>query len=640
MSTAQSSADRRLASRSTRPALLILVVAAFLAAFAIEIGGMTMLGKISWPAILCLAILTAAAERFDWSVYGNSRVSVAFAPILASAALFGVVGIAVVVPVAIAAGSIGSGRPLLKTAFNFGVLTLAGSLSAFVFDLFGSVRDPGAWPEVVAPTLLASALNYAASTGLVAAAISLENRVSLTATWKEHFAWLAPHYLVLGLLGVSIAGAYVAFGLSGFALFLLPPLMMRLSLKQYVDRTAESMEQLRVVNDELQSRNQQLLDARAQAATDSLTGLRNHRAFQERIRSELMRTQGDSSIIGLIMLDVDGFKELNDSLGHLAGDQILRDLATALTDVVDRRDVYRYGGDEFAVLLPGLDAIRAAEVGEHLRSAVEKRTDINGGTISVGVASFPDMASTAEELIYTADMAMYWAKSAGKNRVGHLNGLGQQGADVASAWHIADRPHKPSEAVSALVSALGAKGATSDSHAERCSWYALQLADAMGLGEEERSIVGVAALLHDVGNVAVPESIFSKSGPLSKKERAQIRRHSTAALRILGHIPSVAAAAPAILHHHEHFDGSGYPDGLSGDEIPIASRILLVTDAFDAMTTDRSYRKALSVDEAIKELERNRGGQFDPAIVDAFLEVLRRNTPSRSGRKAAAAQLA
>jgi diguanylate cyclase (GGDEF)-like protein len=609
----------------------------YLSALTVEIAGIAMLGDVNWPAVICLAILAAAAERFDWSLYGNSRVSVAFAPILASAALFGIAGIAIVVPVAIVAGSIGSRRPLLKTAFNFGVLTLAGESSALAFDLFGPVRDSGMWPEIIVPTLFASSLNYLVSTGLVAVAISLENRVSLRVTWKEHFAWLAPHYLVLGLLGASIAGAYVAFGLSGFVVFMLPPLMMRLSLKQYVDRTAESMEQLRVVNDELHARNNQLLDARAQAATDSLTGLRNHRAFQERIRGELTRAQANSSIVGLIMLDVDGFKDLNDSLGHLVGDQILRDLATALTDVVEHRDVYRYGGDEFAVLLPGLDAPRSAEIAEHLRSAVEKRMDDNGSTISVGVASFPDMASTAEELIYTADMAMYWAKSAGKNRVGHLNGLRHQGTDVASSWHIADRPQKPPEAVVSLIAALAAKDATIDSHGERCSWYALQLAQAMGLCDEERATIGVAALLHDIANLAVPEDILSKPGPLSKKERAQIRRHSTAPLRILGHIPPIADAAPAILHHHEYFDGSGYPDGLAGEAIPIASRIMLVVDAFDAMTTDRPYRKALGVEKAIEELERNSGSQFDPAVVQAFLNVLRRNTADRPRRKTAAA---
>ncbi len=622
-----STAERRAADRasaSTRPALGILVATVFVGGLAVLAAGLWTLGSVNWAAIVCLATLAALAERFDWSLYGKSRVSVAFAPFLASAALFGVSGVAVVVPVAIIAGSLGARRHATKTAFNFGVLMIAAVATALAFDLFGSAGSAGEWPQVVVPALAASALNYCINTGLVAAVISLESRRPIGMVWKESFAWLWPHYLVLGLVGVAIAGAYVALGISGFAIFLLPPVMMRLSLKQYVDQTAASIETLRVVNDELQRRNNQLLDARAQAATDGLTGLRNHRAFHERIRDELRRAEAEAGSVGLIILDVDGFKQLNDSLGHMAGDKVLRDLATAITDVVEHRDAYRYGGDEFAVLLPGLDAQRTAEVAERLRLAVAAEMKNDGSTVSVGVAAYPDMATSAEELIYTADMAMYWAKSAGKNRVGHLDGLREPSADVASAWHPAAPAQKPPEAITALVAALAAKDASTSSHAERCSWYALQLAREMGLSEEEMSIVGVAALLHDIGKLAVPDGILSKPRTLGKKERAQMRRHSAAALRILTHIPSLATAAPAILHHHEHFDGSGYPDGLAGEAIPIASRILFVADAFDAMTTDRPYRKALSIQKAIEELEHNSGSQFDPVVVETFLRVIGR----------------
>ncbi len=596
---------------------------------------MLTLDGVSWPAIICLAALAGLAERFDWSLYGNSRVSVAFAPILAAAALFGVAGVAVVVPVAIIAGSVGAGRPHFKTAFNFGVLMVAGSVSALVFDLFPRVSEAGVWPEIIVAAILAAALNFVLSTGLVSAAISLEKRGALHNTWKEYFAWLLPHYLVLGLLGVSIAGAYVAFGLAGFVVFLLPPLMMRISLKQYVERTGESMEQLRIVNEELQARNSQLQDARAQAATDSLTGLRNHRAFQERIRDAFNYAEAESSCIGLIMLDVDGFKQLNDSFGHLAGDKVLRDLASALVQVVGDKDAYRYGGDEFAVLLLGMDVEEAAAIAEQLRSGVEMGMDAQGSTISVGVSSYPNMASSAEELIYTADMAMYWAKSAGKNRVGHLNALYNDNSDAATTLHIGDQPSRLPDAVSLLMAALVGSDAALHSHGERCSWYGLQLAGEMGLNAEDTSTLCVAALLHDTANLAVPDGILSKSGSLSKDERSQVRRHATAGLGILGHIPSVAGAAPIILHHHEHFDGSGYPDGLRGDAIPLASRILLVADAFDAMTTDRPYRKALSVEEATEELERNSGSQFDPEVVEIFLRILRRTAVVKPARRRA-----
>jgi HD-GYP domain-containing protein (c-di-GMP phosphodiesterase class II) len=160
------------------------------------------------------------------------------------------------------------------------------------------------------------------------------------------------------------------------------------------------------------------------------------------------------------------------------------------------------------------------------------------------------------------------------------------------------------------------------SHTERCSTFALSLAEQLGLDDEQTSIVRLSSLLHDVGKIAVPDQVLSKPGPLNEKEWAQMKAHPTAALHVLGQIRSLSEAAPAILHHHEHFDGSGYPDGLKGDSIPIASRILLVTDAFDAMTSDRPYRKAMPVEHAIEELKRNSGTQFDPDVVEAFLKIL------------------
>lgn len=410
--------------------LNLLVVAAFIGGAAIIVDGLLKSGEVYWPAVVILAVLTALSERFDWSLYGTSRVSVAFAPILAAVVLFGVSGLAVVVPIAIAASYFGSGRPRRRAAFNCGVLTMAGAGAALVFEAFGSAGEAGAWPRVIAVALVASLVYYGINTALVALAIALDSRASVRATWPEHFAWLWPHYLILGLLGVSIAGAYEALGVAGLGVFLLPPLAMRLSMKQYVDRTAEVIEQLRRVNDELHQRNDQLLDARAQAANDSLTGLRNHRAFQERIRDEIRGAETSDGTIGLIMLDVDSFKQLNDTLGHLEGDKILRNLAAAMVEVVPQRDAYRYGGDEFAVLLPAHDGRQTSAVAERLRSAVADRLGDEKATISVGVSAYPENASSAEELIYTADMAMYWAKSAGKNRVGHGGSLRQT--------HVAD----------------------------------------------------------------------------------------------------------------------------------------------------------------------------------------------------------
>lgn len=379
-------------------------------------------------------------------------------------------------------------------------------------------------------------------------------------------------------------------------------------------------------NQELEERHRQLTDARTQAATDPLTELGNHRAFHKRIRDEIAGAEDTGASVGLILFDIDNFKSFNDSLGHLAGDEILRSLAVTLNGAIKREDAYRYGGDEFAVLMPAADLKRSVRAAERLRLAVEKMSTGDGQklTVSLGVASFPDMAASAEELIYRADMAMYWAKSTGKNRVGDWDGLLSRRTDGSMPPDLGNRGGKIRDAVVSLVSALAAKDPVTRDHTERCSWYTAELAAELGLGEEEASVVRLASLLHDIGKLVVPVEVLCKPGPLTEEEWVQMRQHPTTALHILGSIDSTSNAVPAILHHHEHFDGSGYPEGLAGDDIPMASRILLVADAFDAMTTDRPYRKAMPIEAAIEELKRHRGSQFDPVVVDAFLKILDR----------------
>ena len=383
-------------------------------------------------------------------------------------------------------------------------------------------------------------------------------------------------------------------------------------------------EELRATNEQLQERNHQLTDARTQAATDPLTGLGNHRAFHKRIRDEVAEAQSAGSGLALILFDIDNFKNFNDSLGHLAGDDILRQIGAALTRVANPDDAYRYGGDEFAVMLPGSDIKDGSASAERLRVTFAGMAASDGQevTVSLGVATFPDMATSAEELIYRADMAMYWAKSTGKNRVGDWDGLLSRRGEMPATQHLAHRDGKLRDAVASLVSALAAKDPVTRDHTERCAWYSGELAKELGLDEQEMGIVRLASVLHDIGKLAVPGEVLCKPGSLTEPEWVQIRQHPQTAFHILSTIDSVASAVPAILHHHEHYDGSGYPDGLKGDDIPIASRIISVADAFDAMTTDRPYRKAMSIEASLEELKRHSGSQFDPEVVDAFLRVI------------------
>jgi diguanylate cyclase (GGDEF)-like protein len=378
--------------------------------------------------------------------------------------------------------------------------------------------------------------------------------------------------------------------------------------------------------DELKTRNQQLTDARSQALTDPLTGLGNHRSFHRRIRDDIANAEGTNEPISLILFDIDGFKNVNDTLGHLAGDEILRDLTAQLDPVVKISDAYRYGGDEFAVLLVGSDRREATVIAEAVRESVSTVQPENGQklTVSLGVCSFPEMAASAEELIYRADMAMYWAKSTGKDRVGDWDGLVSRREGDILPEYAGDRPGKSNDAIASLVSALNAKDPTTRDHTERCSWYATELAADLGLNEEQAAILRLASLLHDIGKLVIPDEILCKPGALNQAEWELMREHPNSARHILSQMDSAAETIPAIVHHHERYDGTGYPDGLQGEDIPLASRILTVTDAFDAMTSDRPYRDAMPVEDAIDELKRHSGAQFDPDIVHAFVKLIER----------------
>ncbi len=244
-------------------ALWFLVAAVFLSGVCLVAYGALVPHEADWRALVILASLAALAERFDLSLYGDSRVSLAFVPIFAALLLSGATGLAIVVPPAVIASAVGSQRPLYKTAFNFGALMIAGEASSLVFHSFGTASDPERWPAVLGPALLAAAVNFATNSGLVASAITINTRGALRSIWDEHFRWLLPHYLVLGVLGLAIASAYATMGFWGIAVFLAPPLMMRFSLKQYLDRTTKGVLELRQAHDELQGAHSQVTAAMA-----------------------------------------------------------------------------------------------------------------------------------------------------------------------------------------------------------------------------------------------------------------------------------------------------------------------------------------------------------------------------------------
>jgi diguanylate cyclase (GGDEF)-like protein len=361
------------------------------------------------------------------------------------------------------------------------------------------------------------------------------------------------------------------------------------------------------------------LKAMRLALTDPLTGLGNHRHFHERLQRELTGAEHEDRPLSLCLVDIDDFKQINDRHGHPVGDRVLGQVAARLRQ---GGESFRLGGDEFAVLLPGLDAREAVSVARSIveRVAGAQLEQIGSVTVSAGVATFPVQGVGRDELIRLADSALYWAKEDGKNRARtyepalvELKQLQQlaEGTDRAARYRAA----------ASLAKAVDARDAYTGSHSERVSELAARIARRLGLDDTQIELTRLAASLHDLGKLAIPEEILRKPSALNESERLVLQRHPQIGHRMLESL-GVEPVAEWVLHHHERWDGDGYPNRLRGDEIPLGARIIFVADAYDAMTSERVYRDPLSPRDALEELERCSGTQFDPSIVDAFADEL------------------
>jgi diguanylate cyclase (GGDEF)-like protein len=364
----------------------------------------------------------------------------------------------------------------------------------------------------------------------------------------------------------------------------------------------------------------------AQAFSDPLTSLANHRAFHERLTGEAQRARRHGRELSLVLIDVDTFKAVNDSAGHEAGDRVLAEVASKLRGLCRSGDLLaRIGGDEFGWLLPETGADAALVVVERAREAVAA-APVAGGhriTISAGVCDL-SLAHDADELFRLADGALYWSKAHGRDtaRVYDADTVRQLSA-TERAEHLAR--HQALLGIRALARAIDAKDQTTREHSGRVATLACALARHRGWSPERIRLLEEAAVVHDVGKIGIADAILQKPGPLTEEEYEIMKTHSALGFGIVS-AAELDAEAEWILHHHERLDGRGYPDALVGDEIKLESRIILVADAFEAMTSDRSYRKGRSEAQALAELERHSGTQFDPVCVAALRCVLTEST--------------
>src|SRR5919197_1001302 len=358
----------------------------------------------------------------------------------------------------------------------------------------------------------------------------------------------------------------------------------------------------------------------AAARTDSLTQLANRRELEERFAAELERSTRTARPLSILVLDLDWFKEYNDRFGHNAGDRALVMLAQALKRATRTSDVIaRLGGEEFGVLAPETDETEGYLLAERLRAEVRTAfaRETEKMTISCGVASFPVHGITSGELLHAADRALSEAKESGRDRSIVFKQAGVEGVERERV-----AIERTSPRLASLVSLAEAvdrrKGSPANSR--RVARYAEALAQSMNLPEEEVERVRIAALLRDVGEVGVAESILNKHGPLDPGERQEVERHPEIGARIVG-AAQLGRVGEWILTHHERPDGKGYPRGLREHQIPLEGRIVAVADAYAAMTAERPYRRPFSDHRARAELQARAGTQFDHDVVEAFLEI-------------------
>jgi diguanylate cyclase (GGDEF)-like protein len=368
------------------------------------------------------------------------------------------------------------------------------------------------------------------------------------------------------------------------------------------------------------------------AVTDSLTGLLNRRGFQQLFDTELERARRSGQPLSLIVGDLDNFKSLNDRYGHGAGDRALEQLALILGTAKRRIDTAaRIGGEEFAMILPDSDHHAALILAERMRREVRETFmyEPHELTISLGVATFPLHGTEADVLVALADEALYAAKALGRDRTVVFSG--DLSADVEAATGSSPRRARHAATVLALADVVDARDRRTAAHSQEVGRYAAAIARELGLPEEAIEQVRFGGIVHDVGKIAVPDSVLRKPGWLSAEEWHEMRRHPEVGARILAGA-SLGDVSAWVLAHHERPDGGGYPSGLAADSIPLEARILAVADAYEAMTSHRVYREALGPDEARAELVRCSGSQFDKVVVDAFLRVLDGSSEARGLR--------
>ncbi len=556
--------------------------------------------SLGWEALGGAAVLLLAAtvaEAFPVPVEGVSAggVSLAASFIVGTALVYGWQTATLVAFLCRLAIELHGRRPLVRVAYNSFVYAIAAAAGGGLVAVTGNGNTIG---SLLGGVTSGSFGFYVVNVTLVALVVACASDQRFDLVFLTSVRWTAVPFAIMASVSLTLAALWERSPLLSGAL--LGPVI---AVALYQRSSHGELEALRL------------------AKTDPVTGLGNHRAFQEFLIDRIDAAADAQAPLTLVLADVDHFKEVNDRFGHQVGDAVLTRIADCLRV---HGNSFRLGGDEFALVLDTTGDDAAAATRAVMTSVRTIEADgATGVSTSIGYASFPSDAPSADELFAAADSALYRAKNAGRDQshrymanVFDLASVRRRVSDAAQlraaralsgAMEVADRlrdiPDSESEAAS---------------HSHRVSELAGRLASRLGLSAEMMVLIRLAGQVHDIGKLSVPVEILTKTGRLGDQEWRSLREHPETGRRMLDSL-GVGAVADWVLHHHERWDGAGYPSGLAGEEIPLPSRIIFVADAFDAMTSERPYRKPMSLDAALAELIDCSGSQFDPVIVDALV---------------------
>ena len=565
-----------------------LAVPAILLSFAVIALHPPSIDTAAGVALFFLLALLADLQPMPMGEGGKTDVSITNVFTITVAILYGWRYAVPIAAISIAVSMIVGKRPPARIIFNVTMYALAALAASVPVIVWGSSDEVGAG-QLTAYILVAALFNVCTNVLLVSGAISISQGVRYRDVVLPGLRRSGFVFMMMAVLAALAANLWV---LHPWLLSLLAGPLFTLTLYQrslYHSHLATK-------------------DAR----TDNLTSLGNHRAYQAALRGYIADAERASTEFSLCIVDVDDFKRINDTYGHQVGDDVLVALAEILRSARNG-EAFRCGGDEFAVLFDG-DGTFAFERITDIQEAVAG-LGLTPVTISVGIASYPSQADDADGLQRMADGALYWSKHHGKNRSFVYS---PKVVRIHSAKELEWETERVARlrAAKNIVRFVDAKDPSTANHSETVSALAAAIAAEMGLDENTVDQLALAGLLHDIGKIGIPDSLLQAPRALTAVEFEAIKAHPGLGYSLLEGL-GIAPIDEWILHHHENWDGSGYPDGLAGEDIPLGARIIRVADAFEAMTANRPYRAAQPVEYALNELRANAGTQFERAAVAA-----------------------